>query len=67
MNSVRATAAAAAQALNAARQHHKREADHHRRAARKAAQQLDELRRNCEALGIPLQIIDTEPEGGPQS
>jgi len=56
-----ATAALAAQALNAARLSHKRAAQHHRRQAKACAERLDDLRRSCAALGITL-IIDTAEE-----
>lgn len=61
-----ATAAEAAQAkanrLIRAAAAHKRAAARHRRQLRETMQQLDQLRRECAALGIT--IIDNTAQGG---
>jgi hypothetical protein len=54
-----------AQELHASARAHKKAEFHHRKQARALMRQLDELRRECAARGITLEI-DTEP-GGPQS
>lgn len=50
----------AAQALHAAARGHKRSEFQHRKQARDLMRQLEQLRRECAARGIELQI-DTDP------
>ncbi|WJS05207.1 hypothetical protein [Roseibium aggregatum] len=45
-----------ARKLDAQARHHKREANRHRNAARSARQQLADLTRECERLGISISI-----------
>jgi predicted TIM-barrel fold metal-dependent hydrolase len=48
-----------ARRLDDAARHHKREEGRHRRAAQQARQQLADLTRECERLGITISIQKT--------
>ena len=60
MQDTAATAyAKAAETLEEAVREHKRAASHHRRQAQRLSQKLDEVRRECDRLGITLRITQT--------